>query len=190
MRKAISTGILLFIIITTFSFSFLYYSFNLSEPENIVNRLLRKRILVYPSLRKIFRLQQVGDGRYEYMYHRALPLEIYLYNQEGITLEEGTLEKIKREMLYATHKYAPITVHPPKTLYGIADHITDDDIEISCYTLTAHMEKENTFMIEGEELVRQVPASKVLPFAGLSARSDSQVYEQIRGIYEDMKKKD
>ncbi|MFC1626785.1 hypothetical protein ACFL1P_01115 [Patescibacteria group bacterium] len=129
MKKVFIVLVLLLIISTTFIFSFLYISFNFSEPENNVNQLFRKRVMKYPILRKILRLQQVGDGRYEYMYHRALPLEIYLYYQEGVMLEDETLEQIKREMLYATNKYASVTVHPPITLSGIPDHVTDEDVD-------------------------------------------------------------
>ena len=89
---------------------------------------MRKHAMMHPVLRKTFRLHQVGDARFEYMYKRAMPLEIYLYYQEGVTLEPQTLEKITREMQYATHKYAQITIHPPEVLYGLPDKVDVGDI--------------------------------------------------------------
>lgn len=128
MAKALYTLVLLLIIACTSAFSVLYYSFNLSDPANTINTTLRKRILMYPMIRKALRLQQVGDARFEYMYHRSLPLEIYLYNQQGVQLESETVEKIQREIQYVTHKYAAITVHDSRTLYNISDSIDDDEV--------------------------------------------------------------
>lgn len=128
MKKFITVLLLLTVIVATGTYSLLYIAFNLREPENRVNRLVRKPVLKYPLLRKLLRLQQVGDARYEYMYKRAMPLEIYLYYQEGVQLEPQTLEKISREIQFVTHKYAPIKLHEPQLLTGIPDKATDDDI--------------------------------------------------------------
>ncbi len=128
MKKAFVTLLLLVVIALSAVFSIFYYSFNLTDPSNAINQSFRKRVLVYPFLRKILRLEQLGDARFEYMYHRALPLEVFLYYQDGTSLEEKTLESIQREMQYATHKYVDITVHEPQILYAVPDKVTDEDI--------------------------------------------------------------
>lgn len=89
---------------------------------------MRKHVMMYPLFRKVFRLQQVGDARYEYMYKRAMPLEIFLYYQEGVSLEPNTIEKITREIQFVTHKYAPITIHPPITIHAVPDKVDDANI--------------------------------------------------------------
>ncbi len=128
MAKTVITFFLSLIIILTCAFATLYICFNFKDPGNTVNTMMRKHVMMHPLLRKIFRLQQVGDARYEYMYKRAMPLEIHLYYQEGVTLEPQTLEKITREIQFATHKYAQITIHPPQILPNIPDKVDVGDI--------------------------------------------------------------
>lgn len=128
MKKTLITLLLLVVIALSGIFSLLYYSFNLTDPSNSINQTFRKRVLIYPLLRKMLRLQQVGDARYEYMYHRALPLEVFLYYQNDVELEAKTLENIQREMQYATHKYMGITVHEPQILHSIPEKIDDENL--------------------------------------------------------------
>lgn len=128
MKKAFLIVFLLTVIAGSGAFSVLYISFNLTDPANSINTNLRKHVLKHPIPRKLLRLQQVGDARYEYMHQRSRPFEIYLYYQEHVSLEQKTLVSIQREMQFITHKYAGIRVHDPIVISGVGDKIDDEDI--------------------------------------------------------------
>lgn len=66
-------------------------------------------------------------------------------------------------------------------------NLEEDDFEISCYTLTGHMKDGSTYIIEGEELIGQVPASSVYPFSGRNCKYDFQVYNLVKRIYDSLK---
>lgn len=61
--------------------------------------------------------------------------------------------------------------------------IPEENIEVSCYTLTAYRESDDTFVIDGEALLVQVPASKVLPYAGRICHHNFQIYNLLERIY-------
>lgn len=130
MRKGITTFILLVIIFVNAAFCILYISFNLLEPTNQLNVYFRKRVLISSPLRKLFRLSQVGDARYDFMYARNIPLTIHLFYQEGVSLTPKTKNEILNRIQFVTHKYVAGTFEGPRTLQGIHDKVTEEDLKI------------------------------------------------------------
>ena len=59
----------------------------------------------------------------------------------------------------------------------------EENIEVSCYTLTAYRERDDAFVIDGESLLVKVPASKVLPYAGRICHHNFQVDNLLKRIY-------
>ncbi len=129
MRKVITICLLLLFISSNAVFIGLYVSFNFLDPENAINQTYRRQVLHYPFLRKILRLEQVGDARYDYMYFRDLPLTIHLFYQEDVSLSEETTQKILNKMQLVTHKYVPGTFSGPLTLHTIPTKVNDEDLK-------------------------------------------------------------
>jgi predicted Zn-dependent protease len=128
MFKALGTIILLILIGGIIGFIFLYYNFNLSDPNNPINQKYRKYTMQNSLVRKMFRLHQVGDARYEYMYASNLPLEVYLYYQDDVSLNPQTLNELQGKLYSLTRRYFSMKIHEPRILTGIPEKVTDKDI--------------------------------------------------------------
>lgn len=98
------------------------------DPENTINKQLRKPVLSIPILRRILKLETVGDARYEYVMKRTYPMKISIYYQNGVSLEPETVQLFLREMFYVTHKASRISVEEPIQLTGIPEKVTDTDV--------------------------------------------------------------
>jgi hypothetical protein len=128
MLKTLGTILLLILILAILSFILLYFNFNLRDPENYLNSTFRKYAMSSSVIRKMFRLHQVGDARFEYMYGHDLPLEVFLYYQNGVTLNPQTLSSLQGKLYTLTRRYFTMTIHPPVILTGIPDKVSDQDI--------------------------------------------------------------
>jgi hypothetical protein len=128
MLKFSSTILLFILVLGILCFIFLYINFNLRKPENPINQSFRKYALYNPNVRKIFRLHQVGDARFEYMFIRKLPLEVYIYYQDGVTLNQKTFAKLVDNLNILTGRNYSVIIHPPIILDGIPDKVTDNEI--------------------------------------------------------------
>ncbi|MFX1536987.1 MAG: hypothetical protein ACFFDI_22450, partial [Promethearchaeota archaeon] len=76
--------------------------------------------------------------------------------------------------------------HLQKLLSDYNEHFPDikeEDIEVSYYILTAEFIDDDTIMIKGEELIRDVPAPYVYPNTGIILKNDKDVYEMIKHIH-------
>jgi hypothetical protein len=128
MIKTLGTLFLTIIVLIIFSFIFLYINLNLMDPKNWVNQFFRKYAIYYSNVRKTLRLHQIGDARFEYMKDRQLPLEVFLYYQNGVTLNPKTLSELQGKLYTLTRRYFSMTIHSPVTLTDIPDKISDKDI--------------------------------------------------------------
>lgn len=125
IRPLVTVILLLFIVFLTL-FGILYYSFNLTSPENPVNSRLRPIVLRTPSLRRVFRLHQTGDARYDLISSRHFDrIAISVYSANGAALDPETLDPVVREMARVTQKPEGITFEPA-SLLPPADPIADD----------------------------------------------------------------
>lgn len=129
MKHVLSIVLLLSIISSSLLYCVFYIFFNLVNPANSINQTFRKTILQQPQLRKSFRLEQVGDARYEYFHNPSMPLIISLYYEEGISLDPKTLEIVNHEVRKITHKNV-IILQKPQTIINVPSKIQDTDIAI------------------------------------------------------------
>lgn len=129
MKKFLKIFLLLLIIGFNGLFITLYISFNLVDPGNMINQNYRKYALYYSPIRKIFRMDQVGDARYEYMNYPSRPMTIHLFYQEGITLNDETKNAILERMQFVTHKYVRSTFDGPTILTGLPEKVNDEDMK-------------------------------------------------------------
>jgi hypothetical protein len=134
MKNIIITLILLISVVSIFTFIGLYYFLNIADPSNQVNTMMRRNILKIPLLRSLLRLHQVGDARYEYTLEQSHALEVYLYYQEGVTLEKITLEKLPEKLNLITRRYFSMNIHDPIILRNISAKVTDADIKSILHT--------------------------------------------------------
>lgn len=127
--KLFKTLFLLLIIFITGSFIFGTVVFKMLDPSNSMNRAFRKPVIAIPLLRKLLRLNQLGDARYEYVTKRFNPMKIYVYYQEGVALDSKSVDSFVREMYHITHKATQITVETPQILTGIPEKVMDTDVD-------------------------------------------------------------
>jgi hypothetical protein len=127
MPKILGTSLLLILVIGIFGFIFLYLGFNLLDPGNPVNRHLRKYAMRTPYGGKIFRLNQEGDARYEYL-DRKIPLEIFVYYQDGAVLSPETINGVSTELKRLTGRMTETVIRPQILLPDIPGKVTDKDI--------------------------------------------------------------
>jgi hypothetical protein len=128
MKKIISIIGLLLVISATGIYSFLYIFFNLKNYENPINRTVRPYVIQSELFRKMFKLKQVGDARYEYVKNASIPISIHLYYQQGEALEKETLSKVLPELFRVTHKAEKIRTSEPTLLTDVPERVTNKDI--------------------------------------------------------------
>ena len=94
MNKLLTKLLLLLLIVVAGIYALGYYFFNLNQPENLVNQLYRSQVLRQPLLRKILRLHQVGDARFDYATGQSFPeLKIIIYLPVDDDLQPRTMSR-------------------------------------------------------------------------------------------------
>lgn len=131
MKKYIVIPLLLILIITSFSFAILYYFLNINSPDNTINNSFRKKIIASFFLRRIFRLNQVGDARYDFTSNEKFKrININVYYQYGEVLYPQTIEKAAFKIQEITKKPKGITIKKIPITTFIQDHVTDQEINL------------------------------------------------------------
>ena len=126
MKKTVAIFLLLAIIIISFSYAGFYYFLNLKSPGNIVNNSFRRKIISHYFLRKIFRLNQIGDARFDFATDNEFTkLKIIVYYQEGEVLYQETVEKAAQEIKNVIKKQEITIKKLP--LLTLIDDFADDN---------------------------------------------------------------
>lgn len=129
MKKALLTLLLLTIVILTFSFSISYYFLNLNKSGNLSKSSFRKRIISEPFLRKIFKLHQIGDARYDFATDKNYKkLNVIVYYQYGEILNTETIEDAVLEFKQIIKKPNGITIKKIPLTTSVPDYITDEEL--------------------------------------------------------------
>src|SRR4030042_4847066 len=129
MKKAFETIFLLLVIFCIVIYITFYIAFNLTDQENPVNGVYRKKIISQVILRWAIRLHQIGDARYDYANdNRYTRLTVHLYYQPDETLEDGTLDRVVSEFNRIIRKPDGITAGSPTAIDGVNYPVTDEDL--------------------------------------------------------------
>ncbi|MDO8658409.1 MAG: hypothetical protein Q7K55_06710 [Candidatus Levybacteria bacterium] len=125
MKKAFFVFLLLIIIIITFFYSTFYFFLNLQTSNNFVNNSFRKKIISHYLLRRIFRLNQAGDARFNFAANNEFTrLKVIVYYQDGEVLYQETIEKAVDEIKKVINKDEVIIKKLPLTV--LIDDFTND----------------------------------------------------------------
>lgn len=120
--------VLLFVILVTFSYAILYYFFNLTNPDNSINKNYRKYIIPNYFLRNIFRFHQAGDARLDFATEKNFKkLIVIAYYQEEEILYPETIELAVSEIKNIVKK-SEITIKKVPLLMSFSDAVSDDDL--------------------------------------------------------------
>lgn len=106
--------------ITVISSSLLYFCFNIINPINPINNSFRKTFIKNELLRKVFKLNAVGDSRYEYAEGlQFTKLKIIVLKQAEENLSSKTLPALKKEFSRVINK--------PEGIFVEESFLTDQD---------------------------------------------------------------
>lgn len=130
IKKIIIILFLLIFIALTLSFSVFYYFFNLSKPDNYINNSYRKIILSNHLLRTVFRLDQVGDARFDYAVNKNLPkLKIIIYHQIDNNLMPDTMKTVIGEIKKVIEKPVEISVIEKSFPGNLINPVSDEKLK-------------------------------------------------------------
>lgn len=131
MKKVFLFILLLIVIILTFSFSIIYYLLNLNPNTYSANSSFRKQIISQPLLRKIFKLHQIGDARYDFAKDsNYAKLNIIIYYQNGEILNSETIEEAVSEMKMVIKKPDGINIKRVPIMTSIPNYTTDKELDL------------------------------------------------------------
>jgi hypothetical protein len=148
--KFITTAILICIIIICFLYIGLYYSFNIASENNPVNLTLRKKIIIYPFLRTILRLHQIGDARYDLASKLYYPdINIQVLYQNEIQLNSDTLKIVTKQIKRVIDVTKNINFADPIILDNLPEELSDQKLNelLKIYTINDLLFKKITLYV-------------------------------------------
>jgi len=129
MKQAIRVLLLVLVILVGFFYSAFYISFNLRGPNNFVNNTFRKKFISSYLLRKTFKLNQVGDARFDYAKDKQFSkMKIGAYYQDGEQLTPGTIQTVIQNLGGIIEKPGGVIVEEPITIGGVGDAWDDESL--------------------------------------------------------------
>ncbi|OGG05074.1 hypothetical protein A2Z33_07385 [Candidatus Gottesmanbacteria bacterium RBG_16_52_11] len=122
--------VLIVFIIGLITYGAFYSALTLANPDNPLNRSYRKYFLKRYVLRSAFRLNRIGDARFEFGSSDEFPtLAVNVFSQNGEQLSAATLERVISELARITDKPSGIILNVTERLSGLSGQSSDDDLK-------------------------------------------------------------
>lgn len=130
MKKLFFSLLLLIIVLMILSFVVIFLSFNFLTPRNPINSSLRKTFIKNIYLRNIFKLQRIGDAKYDFIsnpHFKKLTIDIIDFGDEN--LSEKTKNSLSLELNKIINKPEGITITEKDDIWNFNNEIDDNDIK-------------------------------------------------------------
>lgn len=133
MKRIFLTVFLVSLITLMVLYGWLYISFNLSDSQNDINQAYRKKFLLYPSMRRVFRMNQIGDARMDFALDRRFTgISVTVYSDMGQELSTVTMDRVIREIMRTVSKPGGVNLNNVVSLNLSWQQI--DDVQIAGLT--------------------------------------------------------